>query len=182
MNPDGVRATAGVADRHPHRRRQRAGRDRRHGGLHGARAGARKACRQARRHLGLRGRPLRDADRAPAPSPARDSPTCSPRSCAGDELDPGASHHARAPATAARTLLERCLTADVKQRLRDIGEARVALAAIERDPVDPAPAAAGRPGRCQRSSMAPAIRLGPRRPRSRDRGGARLADADRRQR
>jgi serine/threonine protein kinase/Tol biopolymer transport system component len=36
-----------------------------------------------------------------------------------------------------RQLLERCLTADVKQRLRDIGEARVALAAIERDPQEP---------------------------------------------
>jgi Tol biopolymer transport system component len=45
-----------------------------------------------------------------------------------------------------RQLLERCLTADVKQRLRDIGEARVAIAAIERgdrdavgDPRAPAP-------------------------------------------
>ena len=33
-----------------------------------------------------------------------------------------------------RQLLERCLTNDPKQRLRDIGEARVAIAAIERDP------------------------------------------------
>ena len=38
----------------------------RHGGLHVAGAGAREGRRQARRHLGLRGRPLRDAHGAPS--------------------------------------------------------------------------------------------------------------------
>ena len=41
------------------------GRDSRHGGLHGARAGTRQGGRQARRHLGLRRRPVRDAGGPP---------------------------------------------------------------------------------------------------------------------
>ncbi len=41
-----------------------AGVDSRHRRLHGARAGARQGGRQACRHLGVRGRALRDADRA----------------------------------------------------------------------------------------------------------------------
>ena len=38
-----------------------------------------------------------------------------------------------------RHVLERCLTTDPRQRLRDIGEARIALAAIERDPEETVP-------------------------------------------
>ena len=52
-----------------------ARRDPRHRRLHGAGAGARQGGRQARRHLGLRRRALRDADRAARCSPARRSPT-----------------------------------------------------------------------------------------------------------
>ena len=44
-----------------------------------------------------------------------------------------------------RHLLERCLTADVRQRLRDIGEARIAIAAIERGGGDAAAPAAAAP-------------------------------------
>ena len=69
-----------------HRRGDRTGhaarRHSRHRGLHGARAGARRDRRQARRHLGLRCRLLRDADRQGACSRARPFRTLSPRSCA----------------------------------------------------------------------------------------------------
>ena len=44
-------------------RRDAGGHDPRHRGLHVAGAGARQTRRQARRHLGIRRRPLRDADR-----------------------------------------------------------------------------------------------------------------------
>ena len=47
-------------------RRHARGRDARHGGLHESRAGARPAGRQAHRHLGLRLRAVRNADRPPA--------------------------------------------------------------------------------------------------------------------
>ncbi len=46
-----------------HRRDDRRGHDSRHRGVHGARAGARPERGQARRHLGLRRDPLRDAHR-----------------------------------------------------------------------------------------------------------------------
>ena len=49
-----------------HRRPDRGGDDSGHGGLHGARAGRGKDGGQARRHLGLRLRVLRDADRRAA--------------------------------------------------------------------------------------------------------------------
>ena len=49
---------------------------------------------------------------------------------------------------ALRRLLERCLTTDVRERLRDIGEARVALAALERGERDtPSSAAVASPRR-----------------------------------
>ena len=50
--------------------RHAARRDPRHRGLHGARAGARRRGRQARRHLGVRRRALRDARPAARSSPA----------------------------------------------------------------------------------------------------------------
>ena len=58
--------------------RHAARRDPRHRGLHGARAGARRRGRQARRHLGVRCRPLRDAHRRAGSSRARRSATRSP--------------------------------------------------------------------------------------------------------
>ncbi len=57
--------------------RHRAGHDSRHGRLHGAGAGARQSGRQARRHLGVRRRPVRNAHRAAPRLPARPSPTSS---------------------------------------------------------------------------------------------------------
>ena len=60
------------------------GHDPRHGRLHVARAGARQAGRQARRHLGIRRRPLRDADRPPR---------VRGRGCV---VDPGRGHPVRA--------------------------------------------------------------------------------------
>ena len=55
--------------------------DPRHRGLHEPRAGARQAGGQARGHLVVRRRPLRDADGSSASSRARPSATPSPRSC-----------------------------------------------------------------------------------------------------
>ena len=53
-----------VADDHDARDDDRRGHDSRHGGVHGAGAGAREAGRQARRHLGVRLRAVRDAHAA----------------------------------------------------------------------------------------------------------------------
>ena len=58
-------------DDSPTHERHAGGDDPRHGRLHGAGTGARQAGRQARRHLGLRRRALRNADRPPAVSRAR---------------------------------------------------------------------------------------------------------------
>ena len=55
------RRSRAVAD--AHESGHLAGRPPRDGGLHGARAGARQVCRQARGHLGLRRRAVRDAYR-----------------------------------------------------------------------------------------------------------------------
>ena len=60
-------AAAGLDDARDDGGRRRA----RHGRLHEPRAGARQSRRQARRHLGVRLRALRDADRASRRSPAR---------------------------------------------------------------------------------------------------------------
>ena len=68
-----------TADAVADRRRHAGGPDSRHGGLHGSRAGARQTRGQARRHLGLRRRPLRDADRPPSRSRARTSRRSWPR-------------------------------------------------------------------------------------------------------
>ncbi len=70
-----------------HGARDADGDDHRHRRLHGARAGARQGRRPARRHLGLRRRPLRDAHRHSEPSKGMKSPTpwprCSSRSRTG---------------------------------------------------------------------------------------------------
>ena len=68
--------------RSPTPARRQIGDDPRHRRLHGAGAGARQGRRQARRHLGVRRRALRDADRRARFRGEDQSPTCSPRSLA----------------------------------------------------------------------------------------------------
>ena len=67
-------------------RQNRAGDHSRHRGLHEPRAGARTGGRQARRHLGVRLRALRNARPAVRPSPANRRPTSSPRSCSASPI------------------------------------------------------------------------------------------------
>ena len=112
----------------PLERREARGRRRRHRRLHEPRAGARTAGRQAHRHLGLRLRALRDADRAR-------------RRFAGDtvsdsiakilEREPDWSALPAATPASIRRLLLRCLAKDPKQRLRDIGDVRIEIDAID---------------------------------------------------
>ena len=86
-----------------------------------------QAGRQARRHLGLRRRPLRNAD-GRACSAATTSQTSSLPCCARRST----GHHVPAETPPRlRRLLERCLERDARTRLRDIGEARVEIAKIE---------------------------------------------------
>ena len=122
-----------------HRAQTAARRDPRHCGVHGARAGEGTARRQARGHLGVRRGVVRDAD--------------GPRAVSG--RDGGGNHRGgdqgrhqldRLPSDlppAIRSLLARCLERDPKQRLRDIGEARIALT----DPASIAPTAVASPMR-----------------------------------
>jgi Tol biopolymer transport system component len=56
-----------------------------------------------------------------------------------------------------RRLLERCLERDVKQRLRDIGEARVEIGKVERGEPDSAPAAVAGAGAARMSSRTQAL-------------------------
>ena len=109
------------------------GNDPGHGGLHVARAGARQAGGQARRHLGVRRGALRDAHRvACCSAAARPSPTPSRRWSPG-EPDWKALPTDTPPRI--RRLLERCLRKDPKQRLRDIGDARLILDEAEPEPM-----------------------------------------------
>ena len=88
------------------------------------RAGARTGGRQARRHLGVRLRPVPNADRRSAPLASR-RPTFLPRSCSASpigQLLPG-----DVP-PAIRALLRRTLQKNPRDRLRDIGDARLELA------------------------------------------------------
>ena len=124
-----AKAVAGARDRHlPTRRGDVArhdgdGRHPRDGRVHGAGAGARAAGRSARRHLGLRRRPLRAAER-PAVVRRRIGGRCRLRSAVeADRSVAVARRCASSGARAGGALLER----DPKRRLRDIGEARIAL-------------------------------------------------------
>ena len=83
-------------------------------------AGARQAGGQARGHLGVRRRALRDAHR-PAAFDGETCPTCSPRVLTRDLDWRRCPPMTPAGAASAR----RCLERDPKQRLRDIGEARL---------------------------------------------------------
>ena len=86
------------------------GRDPRHGGVHGAGTGARQAGRQARRHLGVRRRAVRDADGPPLFAGETVSDTLAlvlaTRSAVGSRCP-------REPTAPAR-LLQRCLEKDPK--------------------------------------------------------------------
>ena len=91
------------------------GDDSRHRRVHGARAGARQARGQARRHLGVRRRPLRDADRPPRVR--RRGCVVDPRG--GDPVRAALGGCARERAD---DCCESCLEKDPKKRLRDIGD------------------------------------------------------------
>ena len=124
------------------------GHDPRHGGLHGARAGAGQAGGQARRHLGVWLRALRDAH--------------GPRAFAGEDMaDVLTSVLTREPDLTAlpastpqsiRRLIRRCLEKGRDERLRDIGDARIEIrdalaggdAQQEADTSGPAPHAISR--------------------------------------
>ena len=101
-----------------------AGRHARHGGLHVARAGARQAGRQAHRRLGVRLRALRDAHGQARSSKARHdrrrSRACCEREPDWTALPPAPPNVRRAAASAACKRIP-------KQRLRDIGDVRLAL-------------------------------------------------------
>ena len=97
--------------------------DPRHRRVHVAGAGARQGGRQARRHLGLRRRALRDAD-GPAALQGRDGHRRARGGAARrHRLDSAAGRDAGAGAAPARTLSR----SRRQERLQAIGEARVAL-------------------------------------------------------
>ena len=107
---------------------RRAGRRDRHRRLHEPRAGARTAGGQAHRHLGVRLRPLRDVDRARRRLRATRSRTRSRRSSSASRT--GRRCPPRRPRPIRRLLL-RCLAKDPKKRLRDIGDVRIEIDAID---------------------------------------------------
>ena len=118
--------------------------DPRHGGVHGARAGARQGRGPARRHLGVRRRAVRDADRAGGCSRARRiSDTLAAVLTQRGRLDAAAGGDAADdPAAAARAVSSATST----QRLRDIGEARLTLSATgAAEPASPPVATSRRP-------------------------------------
>ena len=144
------------------RDRHAARRDPRHRGLHGARAGARAAGRQARRHLGLRRRPLRDADRRSGSSTARRSATRSP-AVLKREIDSAACPPARRPPIRARSCAA-ASSATRKSRLHDI--ARRAASSSQAAAHAPATSAARRGAAApRRPAAAGAALVGAPRPR-----------------
>ena len=116
-----------------------AGHDPRHRGVHEPGAGARQAGRQARRHLGVRVRALRDADRPPRVRGRRrvrhargGSESASPT---GARCRP---RRRRRSAGCCAAVSQRT----AKRRLRDIGDARLEI--DERARAEPQPASAQR--------------------------------------
>ena len=120
----GPRPPRPLAVAHPRPDRHRRRPHPRHRRLHVPRAGPRQGGRQAHRRLGLRRRAVRDAER-PAAVRRRHGER-RPRRRAEDASPTGPTLPPTTPARV-RQLLGRCLERDPKQRLRDIGEARVAL-------------------------------------------------------
>ena len=121
------------------RARHAARRHPRHRGLHGARAGARRRGRQARRHLGVRRRPLRDAHRPLALRGRHRHDTLA--GVLKNEIDLAALPAGTPPAL--RRLLRRCLERNPKNRLHDIADARIVLDDLVAGRTD---SAKGRPG------------------------------------
>ena len=119
MEPGGgfVAEHVDVPDDH-HARDDAGGHDPRHGGLHVAGAGAREDGGQARRHLGVRRRAVRDAHGQRAHSPATTSPTRSSRSSARSRLaalpppTTPASERAVLAAVSRRTRRRGCATSE----------------------------------------------------------------------
>ena len=132
MEPTRRRITERLAVADDHHTRDDPGRDDpRHGRLHEPGASAWQAGGQARGHLGVRLRALRDAD-------GQTGVRGRGRLADAAEVMKGEPDWQALPATlppGIRTYLRRCLQKDPKQRLRDIGDVRLALdGAFERAP------------------------------------------------
>mgnify|MGYP003694630953 CR=1 FL=1 len=115
--------------------------DSRHGGVHVAGTGARASRRQAHRHLGVRLRAVRDADRSASLRGRADV------GCA--RLSPEDRNRTGRPCRPAhpprcRRLVGRCLEKDPRRRLQAIGEARVQI----EDPLTGAPEPITGPAAC----------------------------------
>ncbi len=108
------------------------------------------AGRQARRHLGLRRRALRDADAASTLFGGDDRHRHARRACCSDEPDSPRCRPDVPPRI--RRLLERCLRKDPRTRLRDIGDARLELDAS--GPPEPPTASPHRQPFASRSAIA----------------------------
>ena len=110
------------------------GRHSRHGRVHVAGAGAGTPCRPPQRHLLVRRRSLRDADRTPAVS--RETPRRKywPRSSCARRMSAGFPQDLNPRLT---ELLRRCLEKHPKRRWQAIGDVRVELEAIAAAPVTP---------------------------------------------
>ena len=122
---------------HHHQRLHETRRRPRHRGLHGPGAGQGSPGRQARGHLGVRVRVVRDADRTfRFPRPRR-SPRRSPRSSSASRTGAAAGAHA----AGIRRLLRRCLEKDPKRRLHDIADARLEIDDVRDGRMRPSPAA-----------------------------------------
>ena len=114
-------AVDSLASRRPLASRDARRRDPRHGPLHEPRAGARPGRRQAHRHLVVRLRALRDADRPAARSPARPS---SDTIAAILEREPDWTALPASTPTVRPALLRRCLEKDKNRRLREAADAQ----------------------------------------------------------
>ena len=138
IEPAGAASPSRVDVPDDHHASHDAGRnDSRHGGLHGAGAGEGKGCGQARRCLGLRRCPLRDAHRASLLSRRRRVGHVRGDSSGRARLDRAAAGNAAGdPATAPPDTGEGCPT-----RLSDMAMVRVELRDAETEPRGDAPVA-----------------------------------------
>ena len=116
-----VAPSSAASRRRSPRRRHAPGVDPRHGRLHESRAGARQGGRQARRHLGVRLRALRDADRPPRVRRRDRRPTRSRRSSSASPTGRAAGGDAAGGQPVAGAVSRE----GSKRRLRDIGDARL---------------------------------------------------------
>ena len=131
----GLAKAMSESDVEPHRGRDPHRDGDGHPGLHEPRAGQGREGRQARRHLGVRLRAVRDAGGPARRSRARPPPRRWRRCSITNPLEGLPSD---TPA-GVRMVLTRCLEKDPKQRVRDIGDVRLALAgAFTSDAAPPA--------------------------------------------